>query len=861
MLNIIKNNPFRILGVFANAPKKDIIASKGKLFAFARIGKQIPCATNLSSLLPDITRTSDNLTESENKLSLAKDIVHYAQFWFVNDSFTDKNALSFIENNQKDKAINAWKENSLASSFHNRIVYYLIVEDYVNAFVCAETLYGTLLAQYKTLFNDCMTATSGKELFTSLCETIYQEDVLDDKKWNDIFKNCKSQEFRECINHVRASSHINTINDAILVAKSKSNDDKAFDVGTELVSKTNDAVDELENVLGRDNAQCQLTFDKLANAILGYGIDYYNSHQSEYKVANKVLPLFQRSYDLAVTNMQVERSKTNLDIIKRAIVPESSPTTNPESATDDKVSFLKKFVAYKDIVLGKCSINDIENKGVGVDDSYGWKTANYEELSLQCTNGGNVFNQFVFYSWKNRNILSRIGASKSMVYNDFLTLLKRTDLKVEEIEKPHLSYSSDSLRKYFSAKIQAYSFIYNVKLRFEIFSEVDVLKTYASIFEKVDIGSIYVTYDDKQPCHFHKWFYTSESTKSLSPIETVLKPFLKYDNFLLGKTTKIDFILAGIHVEDTGNDWYTARTESYVAFDNHKTGVFDEIFVNVKNNEQKFKLAGIEGERDIISWVGYFMKLGINVSISKYPENTKDDIGFIECKAELAFRDTDNNLSVIFDLYKLNLIEKNAYTTEMRVNRMRIALISKHSTCPFHNWYIGNCATNSPYSKSVSRNKTLQQLIKHPLGDESILYSNTNYEEICRWIRREGKISDLGASQRVCSFNSPSTTYRQKKITEYIFSDRNNARLSIINIDFSLYDDTYNRAKNMEEVYDFCQQASKELSSIGFVTQGGKTNDIKTKFDITGTKSNTYVRLALEQESYKFCKFKIVVRE
>ena len=40
-MNIIENNPYRILGVYTNSPKKDVVANKGKASAFVRVGKSV----------------------------------------------------------------------------------------------------------------------------------------------------------------------------------------------------------------------------------------------------------------------------------------------------------------------------------------------------------------------------------------------------------------------------------------------------------------------------------------------------------------------------------------------------------------------------------------------------------------------------------------------------------------------------------------------------------------------------------------------------------------------------------------------------------------------------------------------------
>ena len=41
MINAITNNPYRILGVYSNSPKKEQIANQAKIKAFLRVNKNV----------------------------------------------------------------------------------------------------------------------------------------------------------------------------------------------------------------------------------------------------------------------------------------------------------------------------------------------------------------------------------------------------------------------------------------------------------------------------------------------------------------------------------------------------------------------------------------------------------------------------------------------------------------------------------------------------------------------------------------------------------------------------------------------------------------------------------------------------
>lgn len=115
-MDIIENNPYRLLGVYANSPTKERVANEGKLKAFLKVGKQVAFPLDLSNFLPPIVRTIDTPTKAESKLTLPSDQIKYAQFWFLNVSPVDKIAFRHLEKGDMDNAIATWAKTTNASS-------------------------------------------------------------------------------------------------------------------------------------------------------------------------------------------------------------------------------------------------------------------------------------------------------------------------------------------------------------------------------------------------------------------------------------------------------------------------------------------------------------------------------------------------------------------------------------------------------------------------------------------------------------------------------------------------------------------------------------------------------------------------
>ena len=108
MLDIIQHNPFRLIGVFSTATRKEIVANLARIKANIRVDRQISFQADLDGILPSPKRTAETIAEAESKLALPKDLIHYAQFWFIENTELDKIAINNLSVGSYDKAISIW---------------------------------------------------------------------------------------------------------------------------------------------------------------------------------------------------------------------------------------------------------------------------------------------------------------------------------------------------------------------------------------------------------------------------------------------------------------------------------------------------------------------------------------------------------------------------------------------------------------------------------------------------------------------------------------------------------------------------------------------------------------------------------
>ena len=106
-MKLVINNPYRVIGISANDSAREIQARRGKIRAYANIGKIITSKydfTFLSSIVRDteiIDKAFSDIEQNANK------VIH-SLFWFTNLNPVDNTAIQHLVSGNKEKAIEIW---------------------------------------------------------------------------------------------------------------------------------------------------------------------------------------------------------------------------------------------------------------------------------------------------------------------------------------------------------------------------------------------------------------------------------------------------------------------------------------------------------------------------------------------------------------------------------------------------------------------------------------------------------------------------------------------------------------------------------------------------------------------------------
>ena len=316
-MNILRNNPYRLLGVYSNAPTKERLANHNRMKAFLKVGKPVSFPLDLPQYLSAIQRTEASVMDAEAQLTLPKDQLLYAQFWFVKATHLDEVAFNHLFAGEIDKAEEIWQKRDSASSLQNRIVCALMREDYRRVITCAEALYGNPL--YSNQFVSAILGADGNAGVGSLAFRFL--DVLcDEVEANKLLPFITDDTWKSHVEEKTVKPLVDSIQDAIAIAKkSKGKGAEArLKAGEALRENTKNTFQQLKGFLSATDLQYQMVADKLGLEILQCGIDYFNGSEAP-EAAHKAMDLQKYAQSIVVGQMAKDRCKENVDILQKII--------------------------------------------------------------------------------------------------------------------------------------------------------------------------------------------------------------------------------------------------------------------------------------------------------------------------------------------------------------------------------------------------------------------------------------------------------------------------------------------------------------------------------------------------------------
>lgn len=316
-MNIIENNPYRQLGVYANSSTKERLANLNRLKAFLKVGKLVSFPLDLPQLLPPANRSEESVADAVAKLTLPREQMLYGQFWFLKATPIDEVAFRHIATGDVVSAERIWQKKEDASSLQNRIVCALMKGDYDSALSCANTLYNNV--SYVRQLKSEVVGEDGNVKVEDM-PLAFLDALSDEVGGRTLLPYLSCATWKKHVEDKAVKPLIESIDNAINEAqKSKGKGSQArYATGTKLCKETKSALTQLKQMLSASDLQYQMIADKLGLAILQCGIDYYND-SDEPNSALKAMKLQGYANSIVVGAMAKDRCQKNVEILQKAV--------------------------------------------------------------------------------------------------------------------------------------------------------------------------------------------------------------------------------------------------------------------------------------------------------------------------------------------------------------------------------------------------------------------------------------------------------------------------------------------------------------------------------------------------------------
>jgi len=310
--NLLSHNPYRILGVYSNSPKKDVLSNLNKMKAFLKVGKAVSFPLDLPQYLPTIERDEAIVSSAQASIELPMDQIKHTLFWFMKATPVDDIALNHLLSGNMAQAKEIWNKKESVSSLLNLMACALIEGDSGSLAIKADTLFQNYSGDFCLAVNETIKLSSSQltELFVKLLK---QDGNFELAKFMQV--SGTSVEWRKIIGGGLVKPIIDEISLAISEAKSAKGSSANYRAGEKLMNSTKGLLSQLKGLLSASDMQYQMIADKLATTILQCGINYFNDTEDD-DAPQKAMRLQSYALSIAVGQMTKDRCKENVEVLK-----------------------------------------------------------------------------------------------------------------------------------------------------------------------------------------------------------------------------------------------------------------------------------------------------------------------------------------------------------------------------------------------------------------------------------------------------------------------------------------------------------------------------------------------------------------
>jgi len=386
-MNIITQNPFRVLGLTGNATEKELQKQIGIIKRYAEVGKSKSFDYDFE-FIGDFTRSAEKIQEASNRIEQAHKKFLYSLFWFVKNTQFDEIAFNNLKEKEIEKAIEIWNKTLKEEITTKNYSSYLNLSTlYIALSTIDEQVDLQKLQTGISLKGNLIHSESLKDLSKLITGNGVANDPIDiSKKFvdeviellkpylnknngistNDLISlfNTFPSNIKKYISSKFTEVPISAIENKIekTTRKRKDNPQNADKYAEELYKSSKQDITLLKNLMGSSNVQFRMLSDKVANEILQCSVDYFNERQendidSNFETnLNTAIKLVKLADSVAISDQVKDRAKENnktlLEMKDREVLQAIDLLQSVKDAYETNEAKIKQQVRIQEMSLG-----------------------------------------------------------------------------------------------------------------------------------------------------------------------------------------------------------------------------------------------------------------------------------------------------------------------------------------------------------------------------------------------------------------------------------------------------------------------------------------------------------------------------
>jgi hypothetical protein len=283
--------------------------------AFIKVGRSMSFPLDLPSILPTIVRSEDTLQKAQSAVELPMDQIKYSMFWFMKATPFDDIAFNHLKSGDIASAKDIWSKKESVSSLLNLIVCSFIENRSSDIAIYADKLFQNYGNEFCQVVNETVKLNQ-TQLIDVFIDSISSSGTFDISTLINV--SGTSGTWNASVGKRLIQPIIDDITTSISEAKQAKGVTANYNAGVKLMDGTKESLAKLRSLLGTNDMQYQMIADKLAQAILQCGINYFNDSNAD-DAPEKALRLQNYALSIAVGQMAKDRCKENVDILKKII--------------------------------------------------------------------------------------------------------------------------------------------------------------------------------------------------------------------------------------------------------------------------------------------------------------------------------------------------------------------------------------------------------------------------------------------------------------------------------------------------------------------------------------------------------------